>query len=64
MRSSSHILLKCKIFTYSWVSNHITQSITENFVLCRLTYHFPKAKIPVETEEICECDGHTEHKLS
>jgi hypothetical protein len=24
---------------------------------------FPKAKIAVETEEICECDGHTVHKL-
>ena len=25
---------------------------------------FPKAKIDVEWEEICECDGHTVHKLS
>jgi len=25
---------------------------------------FPKAKIAVEREEICECDGHTAHKLS
>ena len=25
---------------------------------------FPKAKIAVESEEICECDGHTVHKLS
>jgi hypothetical protein len=25
---------------------------------------FPKAKIPFEREEICECDGHTVHKLS
>ena len=25
---------------------------------------FPKAKITTEREEICECDGHTEHKLS
>jgi hypothetical protein len=24
---------------------------------------FPKAKIAVETKEICECDGHTLHKL-
>ena len=28
------------------------------------TSGFPKDKIAVETEEICECDGHTEHKLS
>jgi hypothetical protein len=25
---------------------------------------FPKAKIAVEIEEICVCDGHTVHKLS
>jgi len=25
---------------------------------------FPKAKIAVEREVICECDGHTVHKLS
>ena len=25
---------------------------------------FPKAKIAVESEEICECNGHTGHKLS
>jgi hypothetical protein len=24
---------------------------------------FPKAKIALEREEICECDGHTVHKL-
>jgi len=25
---------------------------------------FPKAKIAIEREEICECDGHTVHRLS
>ena len=25
---------------------------------------FPEAKIAFEREEICECDGHTLHKLS
>jgi hypothetical protein len=25
---------------------------------------FPKAKIAIEREEICECDDHTVHKLS
>jgi len=25
---------------------------------------FPKAKFAVESEEICECDSHTVHKLS
>jgi len=24
---------------------------------------FPKAKFAVESEDICECDGHTVHKL-
>jgi hypothetical protein len=28
------------------------------------TLVFPKAKIAVKSEEICECDGHTVHKLS
>jgi len=25
---------------------------------------FPKAKIALEREEICECDGHAVHKIS
>jgi len=25
---------------------------------------FPKAKIALESEEMCECEGHTVHKLS
>ena len=25
---------------------------------------FPKAKIAIERKEMCECDGHTLHKLS
>jgi hypothetical protein len=25
---------------------------------------FPKAKIAIESEEICECDGHTVHRVS
>jgi hypothetical protein len=48
--------------------HHITQ-------VCQLPYSpsrfgslrllaFSKAKISVEKEEICECDGHTVHKLS
>jgi hypothetical protein len=27
-------------------------------------WHFPKAKITVESEEVCECNSHTVHKLS
>jgi len=47
--------------------HHITQ-------VCQLHYSpdlapcnnlaFPKAKIGIESEEICECNGHTVHKLS
>jgi len=25
---------------------------------------FPKAEVTIESEKICECDGHTVHKLS
>jgi len=32
------------------------------FVSLRLLA-FPKAKIAIEREEICECDSHTVHKL-
>ena len=31
---------------------------------CLRLLAFPKAKITVEREEICECDGHTVQKLS
>jgi hypothetical protein len=47
--------------------HHITQvwqpPLQPIFVSLRLLF-FPKAKIAVEREEICECDGHTVHKLS
>ena len=36
--------------------------------VCRHPYSphlaFPKAKVAVQMEKICECDGHTVHKLS
>jgi len=50
-----------------WAKHHITQ-------FCQSPLHprfgslpllvFPKPKIAFEKEEICECDGHTIHKLS
>jgi hypothetical protein len=47
--------------------HHITQvcqaPLQPRFVSLRLMA-FPKAKISVEKEEICKCDGHTAHKLS
>jgi len=52
---------------FFFAKHHIAQ-------VCQLPYSpdlapcdfwlFPKAKIAVEREEICECDGHTVHKLS
>jgi hypothetical protein len=47
--------------------HHITQicqhPLQPTFGSLRLLA-FPKAKIAFEREEICECDGHTVHKLS
>jgi hypothetical protein len=46
--------------------HHITQvcpPLQPRFGSLRLMT-FPKTKIAVEREEICECDGHTVHKLS
>jgi hypothetical protein len=46
-------------------SHHLGLSapLQPRFCSLRLTA-FPKAKIAVEMEEICECEGHTVHKLS
>jgi len=41
----------------------LSAPLQPRFVSLRLLV-FPKAKIAVEREEICECDGHTVHKLS
>jgi hypothetical protein len=48
--------------------HHITQicqppPYSPNLAPCDF-WLFPKLKIAVEREEICECDGHTVHKLS
>jgi len=46
-------------------SHHPSLSATLQPRFCSLRLlAFPKTKIPVEREEICECDGHTVHKLS
>jgi len=42
--------------------NHITQDCQPPGSLRLMA--FPRAKISVEREEICECDCHTVHKLS
>jgi len=41
----------------------LSPPLQPRFVSLRLLA-FPKAKIAVECEEICECDSHTVHKLS
>ena len=41
----------------------LSAPLQPNFGSLRLLA-FPKAEIAVEREEICECDGHTVHKLS
>jgi len=50
----------------SLVKHHITQvcqhPLQPRFGSLRLLA-FPKAKIAVESEEICECNGHTVHQL-
>jgi hypothetical protein len=50
---------------FSKASNHpgLSAPLQLRFGYLRLLA-FPKAKIAVEREEICECDGHTVHKLS
>jgi hypothetical protein len=50
---------------YGKTSHHpgLSASLQPRFVsLCLLA--FPKAKIALEREEICKCDGHIVHKLS
>jgi hypothetical protein len=57
--------LSCRLFFLA--QHHITQvcqpPLQSRIGSLRLLA-FPKAKIAVEREEICECDGHTVHKLS
>jgi hypothetical protein len=48
---------------FGGAKHHITQVRQSRFGCLRLLA-FPKAKIAVQMEEICECDGHTVHKLS
>jgi len=50
---------------YSKASHHpdLSAPLQPRFGSLRLLA-FPKAKIAVEREEICKCDGHTVHKLS
>jgi hypothetical protein len=61
----SILQLPCRIFFFGKASHHpvLSALLQPRFDSLRLLA-FPKAKIAVEREEICECDGHTVHKLS
>jgi hypothetical protein len=53
----------CRLLWQSITSPRPVSPLKPRFFSLRLLV-FPKAKIAVEREEICECDGHTIHKLS
>jgi len=55
--------LLCRLFWQSITSPRSVSPPTAQIWL-PATSGFPKAKIAVEREEICECDSHTVHKLS
>ena len=59
------VQLSCRLFFFGKASHHPGLSAPQQpkFGSLRLLA-FPKAKIAFEMEEICECDGHTIHKLS
>jgi hypothetical protein len=54
--------LSCRLFWQSITSPRSVNPLQPRFGSLRLLA-FPKAKISVEREVICECDGHTVHKL-
>jgi len=56
----SILQLSCRLFLEK---HHITKICQPPYSSLRLLV-FPKAKTGIESEEMCECDGHTVHKLS
>ena len=55
--------LSCRLFWQSITSPRSVTPLQPRLETLRLLA-FPKVKIAFEREEICECDGHTVHKLS
>ena len=55
--------LSCRLFGKASHHPALSAPLQSRFGSLRLLA-FPKAKIAVEREEICECDGHTVHKHS
>jgi hypothetical protein len=54
----------CRLFGKTSHNRGLSASLQSRFGSLRILVFFPKAKIAVESEEICKCDGHTVHKLS
>ena len=61
----STVFVKVFSFFFGKASHHpdLSAPLQPRFGFLRLLV-FPKAKIALESEEICKCDGHTIHKLS
>ena len=61
----STALVQAFFFGGDKASHHpgLSAPLQPKFVSLRLL-GYPKANIAVEREEICECDGHTVHKVS
>jgi hypothetical protein len=55
---------RCGSGFFFWSKHHNTQVCQPPTAHIWLHLTFSKAKIAVEREDICECDGHTVHKLS
>ena len=56
--------LSCRLFWQSITSpRSVSSPCSPDLAPCDF-WLFPKAKITVEVEKICECDGHTEYKPS
>jgi hypothetical protein len=61
----STALVQAFFFFFGKASHHpgLSAPLQPRFGSLRLL-DFPKAKIAFENKEICECEGHTVHKLS
>ena len=63
--TSAHSTALTQIFVFGKASHHpgLLAPLQPRFGSLRLVA-FPKAKIAVEREEICECDGHAVHSVN
>jgi hypothetical protein len=56
--------LSCSLFWWRAISPRSVSPPTAQIWIHVTSVFFPKAKIAIEREEICECDSHTVNKLS